>query len=141
VTITDVQFPVLDPYGQDPRYGEQDGLYFEGLLKIPPGMGKRNRVLVHFYFYAGGGRKGKPVRSFQPPVFSDVHGNAACVTRRYPIPRRGLYTDWYAWIPFGAIIPPEGFASAAFVAEPVLFVDNFGIARGEPFIFEMELVE
>jgi hypothetical protein len=113
----------------------------DGWLLIPPGVGASDQVVISFWFDAGGGQKGVPVRSLHP-AYATVYGQADCGTALYPTPPQGLQTTWFAWIPYAALDLAAGGwlqgptgpyyqqAVSYLVAEPVLYVDNFGILSG-----------
>jgi hypothetical protein len=110
------------------------------MLAIPPGLGRTNQVVVHFYFDAGEGRKGSAIRSLDAR-YMDVYGNAACGTQLYNVPAEGLSVGWQCWMPYNALNVPYGRwvntpqgpvyqqVMHNLVAEAELFVDNFGIFR------------
>ncbi len=119
---------------------------FTGNLYIPPGMGRTDQVVIHFYFDAGGGQRGYPVRSLNT-YYADVNGYTACGTAVYPVPPEGLSTTWQTWIPYNAFDVPYGqwvmtaqgqvYQEAVnyLIAVPTLFVDNFGVAQGQTLSF------
>jgi hypothetical protein len=117
-------------------------LVFDGTLEIPAGAGYWDQVVVSFFLDDGRGGKGDPVLA-KVPEFSTVYGQAACGTGRYDVPATGLpLTPWRVWIPNVALdIVPGAWEvtesglryvshSIALVAEPVLYVDGFGVATG-----------
>jgi hypothetical protein len=116
-------------------------LRFDGQLTIPPGSGRVNQSVIHFYFDAGNGQPGQPVAA-RMAEYADVHGLAACGTAAYPIPPEGTHTTWAAWIPYDALYLATGYwmqtptgpqyqpAPNYLVAEPILFIDNFGVLSG-----------
>lgn len=137
--------PVQDP--ERPELGWF--LRFDGSLQVPAGIGRAAQVVIHFYYDAGGGQKGAPVRSLLSQ-FSTIYGDAATGTESYNIPPDGLSVNWAAWIPYTALDVPSGQwvstpqgqvyqpAITALVAEPTLFVDNFGIRSGGLFPFTVQ---
>jgi hypothetical protein len=76
------------------------------------------------------------------PQFATVYGQAAAGTAVYPVPAGGLRTTWTAWIPYsvmqlqngGPVVTPSGLqyqaAQNRLLAEPVLYLDGFGVATG-----------
>lgn len=116
----------------------------DGSLDIPPGLGRTDQIVVHFFYDVGNGAPGAAVASANP-AYADVSGFAACGTQVYPVPPEGLRTTWSAWIPYAALLVPVGQAvwtaqgyvqqpiETRLVAQAVLFVDGFGVARS-PFI-------
>lgn len=128
-TITNVQHNTTFAGRPDLGYF----MRFDGRLAIPPGTGRQDQVVIHFYYDMGNGVKGAPVRSLSPQ-YADINGFAACGAAPYPIPPQGLSTTWAAWIPYGALDLPSGTPYQPYVssllAEPVLFIDNFGVRTG-----------
>jgi hypothetical protein len=119
-------------------------LRFDGTLTIPPGAGLRNQTVIYFYFDAGQGRLGTPVRS-RNAAYADINGFAACGTMKYDISAQGTNARWSAWIDYNAFILPPGDwvrdfftgrmtyqrRTSYLVAQPRLFIDNFGVATGQ----------
>ena len=113
---------------------------FDGSLDIPAGSGRRDQIGVYFYYDNGNGRPGAAVPS-NDARFADRNGYAACGTQIYAIPAEGLRNTWIAWIPYAALAAPVGHWEATpqgkvyqqratnLLAQAVLFVDNFGVAR------------
>lgn len=97
-------------------------------------------MVINFWFDAGN-RKGTPVMS-TAPQFATVFGQAAAGTAVYPVPPEGLRTTWTAWIPYsvmqlqnrGPVVTATGLqyqaAQNRLLAEPVLYLDGFGVATG-----------
>lgn len=124
-------------------------LRFDGSLLIPPGAGRSNQSVIHFYYDDGAGGKGAPVRG-NMSEYMDINGNAACGTAVYPIPAEGTRTTWGAWIPYRALeVPAGGWVNTTqgqqyqprvthLVAEPILFIDNFGVFSGGLFRFQVQ---
>jgi hypothetical protein len=117
---------------------------FQGSLAIPPNAGRTDQVVVYFYYDQGNGTPGYAVQSTDRQ-YADINGFAACGTQVYPVPAEGLNVQWNSWIPYGALAVPVGQwvttpqgnvyqpRRSFLVAQAVLFVDNFGVARS-PFI-------
>jgi len=84
-----------------------------------------------------------------PPTrtYATVQGQAARGTPVYRVPLEGTLDGWSVWIPYSAFNVPTGTwiqtyegpayqpAVSPLVAEPVLFVDNFGVKSGGLFPF------
>lgn len=116
----------------------------DGTLEIPAGLARTDQVVVYFYYDNGAGGPGAAVAGGDR-AYADINGFAACGTQVYPVPAEGLRTGWGSWIPYGALAVPVGqwVATAQgnvyqqretrLVAQAVLFIDNFGVARS-PFI-------
>jgi hypothetical protein len=138
VTLDKVEHFVKCPWGHDSR----EGIAFYGFVRIPAMSGREFDVTVKFLYDAGPGRKLRLVRSRERPSFSDINGFAVCGSEFYRIPRGGVSRNWDAWIPYTAIIGPEVVHGrwTNFVAVPVLFIDNFGVTRGEAHEFSFELL-
>jgi serine/threonine protein kinase len=117
---------------------------FDGTMDIPPGLGRNDRVTVYFYYDDGSGTVGAAVPS-NDSRFADASGNAVCGTQIYAIPSEGLHTNWITWIPYAALGLPVGQWVASgqgsvyqpretrLLAQAVLFIDNFAIARSPLF--------
>lgn len=137
-TITNVQHNTY--YQNRPDLGYF--MRFDGKLSIPPGLGRWDQVVIYFYYDAGSGAKGWQVRSLSVH-YADINGFAACGTAKYQIPPQGLSTTWAAWIPYSTLDLPVGSYRQTYsgpvysprtsylVAEPILFIDNFGVKKGE----------
>jgi len=138
ITVTKVEHNAYYPDRPDLGYF----MKFEGSLYIPPGLGRTDQVVIYFYFNDGYGRKGRQVPSLDVH-YADTSGFAACGTAIYNVPPQGLNTSWQSWIPYNAMNLPVGrWINTAqgtvyqevvnyLIAEPMLFVDNFGVARGD----------
>jgi hypothetical protein len=116
-------------------------LRFDGVLDVPPGAAYNDQIVITFWFNDNG-RKGAPVGALVSQ-FATVSGQAAMGTALYPVPREGLRTTWAAWIPYnvmqlnggGYVQTPAGPqyrpAVSNLVAEPMLYLDGFGVATGQ----------
>jgi hypothetical protein len=119
---------------------------FSGTIDIPAGTGRSDQVVIYFHFDMGDGQKGRQVQSLNPN-YTDPYGFVACGTTVYPVPPLGLKANWQAWVPYSAfnvmrgqyVWTPQGQVyqqvTTYLVAQPVLFVDNFGVAYGQPYRF------
>lgn len=108
-----------------------------GPVRIPAEAGQHMQVVVRFYYDNGKGGKGKPVPTRVPEVFSVVdEGIAATGTPQLELPMEGLDDQWYAFIPYNAFDLPAGRVNL--IAEPMLYVDNFGIRTGTLIPFWVE---
>ena len=123
--------------------GRPDLGYFmriDGGLVIQKGLGRVDQVVVYFYYDNGKGTPAGPVGSTNIQ-FADINGFAACGTQAYPLPPGGVQTTWMCFIPYAALAVPVGQWVAtwqgnvyqprqtALLAQAVLFIDNFGVAR------------
>ncbi|MCP4149888.1 MAG: C1 family peptidase [bacterium] len=137
LTITNVQHNTSYPNRPDLGYF----MRLDGTVHIPPGTGRYNQVVVYFYYDAGNGTKSRQVASINRQ-YADINGFAACGTGQYPITARGVSTTWAAWIPYAAINVGVGrywqnYGNSVYkpyttklLAEPILFIDNFGVKVG-----------
>jgi hypothetical protein len=122
-------------------------LRFDGTIDIPAGAAYNDQVVITFWFN-NNGTKGPPVRGLSPQ-YSTVNGQAAMGTALYPVPPQGLQTTWAAWIPYGAmhlnagswVQTPAGPqyqpAVSYLLAEPMLYLDGFGVATGPLVAFQV----
>lgn len=134
LTLTNVLHNAQIP--GDPR--REYFMRFDGTLSLPARSGRVNQVVIWFFWAGPNGTKGAPVKSLNAQ-YATAFGDAACGTAKYPVPEQGLKTTWAAWIPYSALHlwagqwqnTPAGQVYQPYVnnlvAEPVLFVDNFGV--------------
>lgn len=112
------------------------GMRIDGNMTLPPGSSGVGQVVVQIYVNAGG-QKGQPVNAMIP-AFSTVHGTAASGTPAFNIPMNGLSTNWYVYVPYDALAIPRGVKftpsgpigmpiTSYLMAEPALFIDQFGV--------------
>jgi hypothetical protein len=118
-----------------PGYGLSTN--FVGTVSVPAGVTGILQIVIHVYANNGQNGKGPPVGSLVSQ-FSTVNGTAATATVRVSIPPGGLNTTWQAVLPYSALNVPKGMVitptgpqgtpiTSYLVAEPTLFIDNFGI--------------
>jgi hypothetical protein len=100
-----------------------------GSIDLPSKFGKKFQVAVHIYDAA----TNKQVKSLMYPDYADVDGFAAKATPLTDIGETGFRGTWWINIPYRAVDFPPG--QSDFYAIPSLFVDNFGVAFGEPIKF------
>jgi hypothetical protein len=117
---------------------------FDGTVDVPGGLGRADQVVVYFLYNRGDGTPGMPVSGTTLP-YADVNGFAACGTQVYQLPSQDVQTTWTCWIPYGALSVPIGQwmmtwqgnvyqpRDTPLLAQAVLFVDGFGVARS-PYI-------
>lgn len=125
VTIVRVKENVMDP-----KLGA--GIRFDGFVVIPPGAAGGLQVVIQLYHDAGGGRKGRYVTAASPR-FAVALRRAATGTRPFALTTAGLRKAWYAFLPYSALNLTEVAQSPGvvrLVAEPVLYVDRFGVKAG-----------
>ncbi len=110
----------------DPQSGP--GIRFDGTVAIPPGAAGNLQVVIQLYYDAGGGKKGKYVESASPR-FAVARVRSATGTKPFPLSPDGMRKAWYAFLPYSALKLPES-GVPSLVAEPVLYVDKFGVKAG-----------
>jgi len=121
VNIVRVQENVVDPQ-------TGPGMRFDGTVSIPAGAAGNLQVVIQLYYDAGGGKKGHFVEAASPR-YAVARVRAATGTRPFPLAPGGMRKAWYAFLPYSALklsVP----GSPALVAEPVLYVDKFGVKAG-----------
>ena len=137
--ITGVRHNVPHPH---PAWRRAPGIQILGTVSIPQGAGRNIRVVVHFFGDKGNGRKGGGILG-NNVFFRDVRGYAACGTQPVPVNGRAFRSNWSAYIPYACLHLKPGRwtrnrwnqplyqpARHFLVAEPVLYVDNFGVLSG-----------
>ena len=106
-----------------------------GKVDIPASYGKKFQIVVHIYSTA----TDKQVKTLIYPDYADVNGFAASYTGKYDITENGFRNGtWYVYVPYSAIDMPHG-QKSYFYAIPTLFVDDFGIAKGEKISFYVDM--
>lgn len=113
----------------------------DGVLSAPPGFTGQFPVVVHF-FYNQNNFKGYPVAATQP-AFATPFGTAATTTGSLPSNGGAVQTTWSAFMPYAALgVQHGGFGPGPYgqpvyypfttylFAEPVLYLDNFGLRSG-----------
>jgi hypothetical protein len=131
-----VQFQVADVlHNQMSPFGP--ACMVRGNMGIPPGTTGSLQIVVQFYLAGPGGTKGSPVGS-RLPAFATFQGAAAAGTPPLmlsgaPIPNQ----PWFAAFPYGAFNLPAGYQQGLphplthfLLAEPVLYINNFGVVKG-----------
>ena len=110
----------------DPQSGP--GIRFDGTVAVPPGARGDLQIVIQLYYDAGGGTKGAFVESASPR-FAVGRVRAATGTKPFPLPAAGMRKAWYAFLPYSALKLQSG-GNVSLVAEPVLYVDKFGVKAG-----------
>ncbi len=108
-----------------------------GDLSVQPGTVGILQVVVHIYMAGPDGQKGAPVGSLWP-AFASTQGTAATGTAPWPLNGMGVNDQpWYAYFPYQALNLIRGYQHGytqpyvyQLVAEPVLYINNFGVASG-----------
>lgn len=127
-SIENVEHNLKAPAPQYEKYGKFMKLM--GGVRVPAGAGQKMQIVVRFYFDDGQGGKGKAVTSRIPEIFSiPDEGIAVAGTPQIALPAQGISNQWYAFAPYSAFNLPPG--KVDLVAEPMLYVDSFGIRTGE----------
>ncbi len=109
----------------------QNGLYVSGSINVPAYAGYNCQVVVFFY----NKWTGQPVGSFVP-AYTSYTGQAATCTPQVSLPYTGLQGQmWQVCIPYSAF--NVGYGRTDLYGVPMLFVDNYGVAQGQPFDFWM----
>ncbi len=136
LTINNVMHNQMMPGRPDLGYF----MTFQGMVDVPAGLGRADQVVVYFFFDNGNGTVGPPLQSYSIQ-YADINGFAACGTQMYQLPAEGVQTTWTSWIPYATLATPVGQWVATWqgnvyqprdtplLAQAVLFVDNFGVAR------------
>lgn len=104
------------------------GIRFDGTVAVPPGAQGSLQVVIQLYYDAGGGKKGAYVESLLPR-FSIGRVRVATGTKPFPLTAQGMRKAWYAFLPYSALKLQSG-GNVSLVAEPVLYVDKFGVKAG-----------
>lgn len=130
LTITNVAHNVPSP-----MFGP--GMLIQGTLQLPAGAPGQGQIVVQIYANNGANNKGAPILALIPQ-HRTVHGAAATGTPPFTIPEAGMGTTWYAHMPYSALGIPHGVTfgpmgpigapiQSYLIAEPVLFINNFGV--------------
>lgn len=128
---TNVDYDVKNP--ADPNVGLN--MKIQGKVDIPASFGKKFQIVIHIYSTA----TNQQVKSLIYPTYSDVNGFAASYTPEYDITEHGFRNGtWWVDVPYNAIDMPHG-QKSYFYAIPTLFVDNFGISKGEKISFYVDM--
>jgi hypothetical protein len=122
VSIVRVQENVVDP-------ASGPGIRFDGIVAIPPGAMGDLQVVIQLYYDAGAGKKGHYVEAALQR-YSVAKVRAATGTKPFPLTAEGGHKAWYAFLPYSALKLTGTGNPTALVAEPVLYVDRFGVKAG-----------
>ncbi|RYG10014.1 MAG: hypothetical protein EON96_17385, partial [Caulobacteraceae bacterium] len=131
-----------NPNWIDPMLGI--GLRVTGTLAIPPSVQGTAQVVISLNF------AGVNIPVVSPdPRFSTPGGQAAFGTPPVRLNGTGFETRWYAFIRYCSLNLPMGtycvpnptgyLARSDLIATPVLYVDGFGVAEGQPLPFSLLL--
>ena len=107
------------------------GIRFDGLVSVPPGAAGDLQVVVQLYGDSAG-RRGTYVRSTSPR-FRVGRDRAATGTSPFALGPSGAVSHaWRAFLPYSALdLPQEAGNVSHLIAEPVLYVDRFGVLAGK----------
>lgn len=144
-TIT-VDQAMINPNYFDPQL-QAIGLRIQGRITIPPGVRGTAQVVIPLTL-----QNGQLVGSLSP-AFALPSGQAAFGTPRLPLNGAGVVDlPWYAFIPYCALNLPKtklcipqpsppwiAPAQSNLRAAPLLFIDNFGVAKGQEVNFFVRL--
>jgi hypothetical protein len=114
------------------------GIRIDGYLNIPAGKGNTYIIVSHFYL----SNSTIPVGSTVSPLYADINGNAATGTQAYQV-GKGVNNSWSVFFPYNAFNINSGYywgnqyfqQTTYMYAIPTLFIDGFGVAKGEPINF------
>ena len=126
----------------DPFWGP--GMRLTGKVTIPAGAYGQANVVVTIT-----DMNGNPVMSVSPQ-YAMPNGQAAAGTPPLPLNGQPVHQlDWYAFLPYCVLNVPKGRAclpqpigplmTSNLLAQPTLFVNNFGVASGQPMSFSVVL--
>ncbi len=139
---------LINPNYFEPQLGGAVGLRITGRVSIPPGVSGTAQIIIPLTLQSNG----ELVYSFNA-AFMLPSGQAAFGTPPFQLNGSGVSNvAWYAFVPYCALNLPKTrlcvpFPAPAFVppaqsdliAEPVLFIDNFGVAKGQSVKFFVRL--
>lgn len=125
------------------------GMRIEGTLQLPPGAPSQGQVVVQIYANDGTNQKSSPVLA-TIAQHRTVNGGAATGTPIFTIPATGMAVSWYAYMPYSALGIPHGVTfgpmgpmgvpvTSYLIAEPVLFINNFGVKTANLIPFTVSL--
>jgi len=115
------------------------GMRINGYLTIPAGVGNNFSVVAHFYFSNSYTQVGSNIY----PKYSDYNGNAATSTQTYQTINGIQNAKWTLFIPYSAFRINSGYywgnqyfqQTTYMYAIPTLFIDGFGLAKGNQINF------
>ena len=99
-------------------------------MSVPAGAQGSLQVVIHL-FVDSAGHKGRFIRATSPR-FSVGRERAATGTSPFPLLSSGaINRAWVAFLPYSALdLSHEAAGVVRIVAEPVLYVDRFGVKAG-----------
>jgi hypothetical protein len=120
-----------------------------GTLQASAGFRGSFQVAVHFYFNVNGA-KGPPVAAAMP-LYQSPYGTVIAPTAPLPVAGREIYQTWTTVLPYAALKVARGgyvqtragpqfqLAHTLLFAEPILYLDNFGVSTGGVYSFFVDL--
>jgi hypothetical protein len=136
--ITGVRHNVPHPH---PAWRRAPGIQIVGTVSVPKGAGRNIQIVVHFFGDRNGQKAGGVLGN--NVFFRDVRGYAACGTKPVAINGRAFKSNWSAYIPYACLhlLPGQWVRDPwgrpfyqprrhFLIAEPVLYIDNFGVLSG-----------
>ncbi len=102
-----------------------------GALNVSQYAGYTGQVVVYFYY-----ADGTPAQGVNP-YFKAYNGHVAAATAQVSLPFTGLYNQsWNLYIPYAAFTK-RVYGINKMYGVPVLYIDNYGVAQGQPFYFDL----
>ena len=107
------------------------GIRFDGLVSVPAGAPGLLQVVIHL-FVDSAGHKGHFIRA-TTQRFAVGRQRAATGTSPFLIGTGSTTRGWVAFLPYSAMdLTQEPAGAVRILAEPVLYVDRFGVKAGTP---------
>jgi hypothetical protein len=136
----------VDRVDHNQRSPAGNAFYVHGALRVRRGTVGNLQMVVNIYAAGQNGQKGVPIGSLAP-AFATTQGFAATGTPLLPLDGSGLGDQtWYCFFPYEALNLTRGFQHGRnqpytyhLVAEPVLYLNNFGVASGGLIAFTVSL--
>lgn len=106
------------------------GLRFDGLVSVSGSVEGNLQVVIHIYSDSAG-RPGHFIRAASPR-FAVGRSRAATGTSPFPLALGGATNRaWFAFLPYAALdLSAEAAGPVRLIAEPILYVDRFGVKAG-----------
>ncbi|MCC7245032.1 MAG: tetratricopeptide repeat protein [Saprospiraceae bacterium] len=102
-----------------------------GSLNIAQYAGYTGQVVIYFYY-----GDGAPAQGINP-YFKAYTGQVAVATTQFSVPFTGMYNQsWNLYIPYAAFTKKYAGTNKMY-GIPVLYIDNYGVAQGKPFYFDL----
>jgi len=115
---------------------------FNGSVSIPAGLGKTAQVVIYFYLNENG-NKGKFIYSTNPSTRT-LHGQAVTGTPTVELDPNTIFEDtFHAKFRYSDLYVSKGYPYTVLqtnlIAEPILFIDDFPIKKGNLHYFFVRL--